>query len=413
MKKSKPILLVLSFLSWSFASLLLVARDRKQQPDLVIVMGTVLDPASMTSLPGVEVSWKSQKVTTDKAGHYQIELPAGVREISFSAAGRPAVKKVLIARQPGSHVRQDALLPNSPATPRKVLALDRGSRVGQHGKDLDSDVPADSTISLADEYGNHDQLLTLIVGKSRVHSPVWLNGSAIAFGKEGVVHDPENSKRLGVLQFQTDSARIQQIASELGVRFLSKSPQKDALAIAGDKDLYILGSLSNPASLQRIFSLDAHKGFLLSIAWATDDRIYFTVDDQIQLDDRHYLTRSRIASIKADGTDLKPDWAADPQYSYRYPMSAEGAEIIFCRFALDGKQQALWSRSLRTGKTRPVAEPALRLVYRDSSAGRLYYIYEQDLHLRDLKSGADWVIVNSVKEADYFHSTPRPPAPQE
>jgi hypothetical protein len=60
-----------------------------------------------------------------------------------------------------------------------------------------------------------------------------------------------------------------------------------------------------------------------------------------------------------------------------------------------------------------VAEPALRLVYRDSSAGRLYYIYEQDLHLRDLKSGADWVIVNSVKEADYFHSTPRPPAPQE
>ena len=68
-------------------------------------------------------------------------------------------------------------------TPRKVLALDRGSRVGQHGKDLDSDVSADSTISLADEYGNHDQLLTLNIGKTRVHSPVWLNATTIAFRK--------------------------------------------------------------------------------------------------------------------------------------------------------------------------------------------------------------------------------------
>ena len=86
----------------------------------------------------------------------------------------------------------------------------------------------------------------------------------------------------------------------------------------------------------------------------------------------------------------------------------EGAEIIFCRFALDGKQQTLWSRNIRTGKTKPIAEPALRAVHMDSSASRLYYMYQQDLHLRDLKSGADWVIVNSVKEADFLRSIPRP-----
>jgi hypothetical protein len=287
------------------------------------------------------------------------------------------------------------------------LALDRGSRVSQHGKDLDSDVHADSSISLADEYGNHDQLLSLNIGNTRVHSPVWLNTTTIAFGKEGVIHHPENSKLLGVFQFDTDSSRIQQITSEVGAHFLSKSPRKDALAIASQKDLYIMASLSNPASRRRIFGLDANKGFLLSIAWAPDDRIYFTVDDSVQLDDRHYLSRSRIASIKADGTDLKTDWASDPQFSYRYP-SAEGAEIMFCRFALDGTQQKLWSRNIRTGKTVPVAEPALRAVHVDSSASRLYYIYQQDLHLRDLKSGADWVIVNSVKEADYLRSKPRP-----
>ncbi len=406
MKQSKRILLILHILGWSFASLLFLALDRRQQPDLVIVSGTVLDPGSMTPLPGVEVAWKSQKVTSDKAGHYGIQLPAGVREISFAAPNRPPVRKVLIVRQPGSRVRQDVLLPNSPGTARKVLALDRGSRVGQHGKDLDSDVSADSTISLADEYGNHDQLLTLNIGKTRVHSPVWLNATTIAFGKEGVIHHPENSRLLGVFQFQTDSARVQQIASEVGAHFLSKSPQKDALVVADQKDLYIMDSLSNPASLRRIFGLGANKGFLLSIAWAPDDRIYFTVDDSIQVDERHYLSRSRIASMKTDGTDLKSDWASDPQYSYRYPANGEGLQIMFGRFALDGKQQTLWSRDIRTGKTTQVVEPGLRAVHMDSSASRLYYIYRQDLHLRDLKSGVDWVIVNSVKEADYLRSIP-------
>jgi hypothetical protein len=408
MKQSRRILLILHILGWSFASLLFLALDRRQQPDLVIIMGTVLDSGSMTPLPGVEVSWKSQKVSSDKAGHYEIQLPAGVREVSFSAPNRPSVRKVLIVRQPGSRVRQDVLLPNLQGAPFKVLALDRGSRVGSHGKDLDSDVSADSTISLADEYGNHDQLLTLNIGKTRVHSPVWLNATTIAFGKEGVIHHPENLRLLGVFQFQTDSARIQQVASEVGAHFLSKSPQRNALAIATQKDVYVMESLSNPASLRRIFGLDANKGFLLSIAWAADDRIYFTVDDSILLDDRHYLNRSRIASMKADGTDLKADWASDAQYSYRYPINGEGTEIIFSSFALDGKQQRLWSRDIRTGKTKQVAEPGLRAVHIDSRASRLYYIYQQDLHLRDLKSGADWVIVNSVKEADYLRSIPRP-----
>ena len=40
-----------------------------------------------------------------------------------------------------------------------MLALDRGSRVGKHGTDLASDVAADSSISLADELGNQDQIL--------------------------------------------------------------------------------------------------------------------------------------------------------------------------------------------------------------------------------------------------------------
>ena len=90
------------------------------------------------------------------------------------------------------------MLSRWPGATKKALAMDRGSRVGQHGKDLDSDISADSPISLADEYGNQDQFLTPNVGKNRVHSPVWLNSMAIAYGKEGALHNPENSRLLGV-----------------------------------------------------------------------------------------------------------------------------------------------------------------------------------------------------------------------
>jgi hypothetical protein len=309
MKQSARILLVLLALVCGFASLRLPAWDRRRHPDMVVITGTVLDAGSMTPLPGVEVSWRSQRAASDNIGRYEIELPVGVREIAFSRPDRPRVRKVLIVRQSGSPVRQDVLLPVSRGTPQEVLALDRGSRVGRLGKDLDSDISADSTISLADEYGNDDQLLTLNIGKSRVHSPVWLNAATLAFGEEGLIQG--DSRLPGVFQFQIDSKRIRQIAFGIDVNFLSKSPWKDMLAIADQKDLYVMDSLSNPASLRRVFGLDNNKGFLLSIAWAPDDRIYLTIDDPVQLDDRHYLSRSMIASVKADGTDFKPDWAFD------------------------------------------------------------------------------------------------------
>ena len=42
MKQSRRILLILHILGWTFTSLLFLALDRRQKPDLVIVTGTVL-----------------------------------------------------------------------------------------------------------------------------------------------------------------------------------------------------------------------------------------------------------------------------------------------------------------------------------------------------------------------------------
>ncbi len=399
MKRTKRILRVFLVLGLSFAGLLILGLGRDHQPETVTVMGAVLDPGLGQPLPGAEVSWRSQRVITDRTGHYEIKLPAGIREISVSSNHRSPVKKLLIVRPGETSLIQDVLLPASTQATRKVLALDRGS---PESKDFKSDVPAGSTISLADAYGNYDQLLLLDTAKCRVHSPVWVNATTIAFGREGLVHHAEHSSQLGVFEYETGSARTQEIASHIGAKFLSKAPQKDALAVATSKELYVVSSFSNGVSPRRIFSLDPNHGFILSVAWGSDDRIYFTVDDSVPLDDRHYLTRSRIASIRPDGTDLESNWAAQPEYSFRYPTSADNREILFCRFTLDGKQQTLWSRNLATGNATPLMEPALRAVYLDSSAKRLYYIYRHALHLRDLKSGSDWQIVNSVEEADYL-----------
>ena len=78
--------------------------------------------------------------------------------------------------------------------------------------------------------------------------------------------------------------------------------------------------------------------------------------------------------------------------------------MLFGRFVLNGSGQALWRRDIRTGESRVVTEPALRAVALDAAAGRLYYIYQKDLHLKNLKTGADWTIVNSAVEAGYLQT---------
>lgn len=399
MKRTKHTFRVFPFLGLSFGSLLMLGWGHGHERDTTLVTGTVVDSDSARPLPGVGVSWRSQQVTTDRTGHYEIRVPVGIRTISVSRAHRPSLKKSLIIQEVGTPLIQDVLLPGSPRELRKVLVLNRGARAG---RDLSSDVPATSTISLADAYGNQDEFIALNSGKYGIHSPIWLNATTIAFAKGGMAHDSSHSNQLGVFQYQASSAKIQQVTTDLGAKFLSKAPQKEALAIATDKGVYILDTISKRASPRRVFKLDPEKGFLLSVAWAFDDRIYFTVDDSIPLDDRHYLTRSRIASIRPDGEDLNATSAAEPNYSFRYPTSMNSGEILFSRFALDGKQQTLWSRSLTTGQNTFLMEPVLRAVYLDTAGNRLYYIYRHALHLRDLRTGADWVIVNSVEEADYL-----------
>src|ERR1044071_5584992 len=90
----------LQVLCWFAMSLLLMGPGRRQQPGMAVITGTAVDPGSMMPLPQVTVSWKSRSVTSDRSGRFEIDLPAGIRQLSFSAPGRPVVTKVVIIRQP-------------------------------------------------------------------------------------------------------------------------------------------------------------------------------------------------------------------------------------------------------------------------------------------------------------------------
>src|SRR5688572_22547880 len=93
-------------------SMALFLSGQRNDPRLVSVVGRVYDPASMRALPGVEVSWKATKVRSDTAGRYQIKVLNGVRELSFSAPGRPTVRKALVIRRPDQAITLDVLLAN-------------------------------------------------------------------------------------------------------------------------------------------------------------------------------------------------------------------------------------------------------------------------------------------------------------
>ncbi|MBV9503882.1 MAG: hypothetical protein JO323_02640 [Acidobacteriia bacterium] len=104
MRKSNYRYWTLQVLVLGTANLLLLALTRipQPEPETVTVKGTAVDAGSMTPLRGVEVAWKSRKVISDIRGRYEIQLPAGTREVSFKAPNRPVIKKLLILKQGGT-----------------------------------------------------------------------------------------------------------------------------------------------------------------------------------------------------------------------------------------------------------------------------------------------------------------------
>jgi hypothetical protein len=372
---------------------------RKPTP-LVPVSGKIYDVATRKPLTGVTVWRKEAKVYSDKNGAYSIQVPSGIRELTFRFAGRPDIRKSIISRTPAAPVRLDVLFPASPQN--ASLLTERSPGATREGKELQSDYPADSMLALSDAWGNDTRFLKLGLADMRAHSPVFRGPDEILFGVEGVVHRKDARKALGLFATNPRTQSIKQVAGGEPLLFADVLSVTHSVVAATGHSILIY---DNPGGLLKNIHEEPRGSFILSVSWGPDGRIYFTVDEPVRLTATHSATRSRIASMKPDSTELKADWAAAPQYSFRYPI-ATGNQILYSRMKLDGTEQSLW---IRSPEPRLILKDALRAVHYDAATGTIYYIFRRDLHFRDLKTGFDAIIQNSV---DCGSVTPAPGRPE-
>jgi hypothetical protein len=388
-------LALLLLLAGSFA----IARSKTEEPGQV--SGKIYDAASRKPLVGVEVVWKDSKTYSDKDGLYRLAVPIGVRKLVFHFGNRPEVDKSLVIRESAQTVTLDVLVPPvSDSANSYALVADRGLKLTPDGKALKSEFSGDSMICTGDERGNNDRFLQLDLGGLKAHSPVWTDGGrALLYGKEGVAPRKQDVALMGVYRYDVALRKSRQIASGQPIHFVDVSATTNTVVAATDHAVFVVNAATG--ELRKVVQEPAATSFLLSIAWGPDGRIYFAVDESVPIDAQHSYTRSRIASVMPDGSGLQPAWAADPQYSFRYPISS-GNDLLYSRFTLDGKEQTLWSRPSDAVEAKQILANVLRAVSYDPAANILYYLYRNDLHFRDLKSNFDVTLLNSVESACLF-----------
>lgn len=371
-------------------------------PNRVRLEGRVFNGVTWRPVSGATVSWGKVQARTDAAGVYSLAVPAGVRRIAATGPGTGKAEKIVYLRPPAERVRLDFLLPAQARVEPAVLALDRGLPITAGGKDLKRDLAGAGALTVADAFGNGDRPVQLGPGGAHAHAPVWLErGRSILWGLAALAKDKKSLGPLGVYRHDLDSGKSRQIAGGVGIRFLALSPDGKQVAAADYRSVFVSPTQpSQPGPLQSIFSLGTAPGSVLSVAWGVDGRIYFTVDDQVPLDASRSFSRSRIASIRPDGSDYQAGWQAAPDASFRYPFFMADGAAIFTKFSLDGSDQTLWRISPPGPGAVKIHAPALRAAGTDAAQGRLYYIYQNSLHLRVIESGADFIIAQSVEQAD-------------
>ncbi len=347
------------------------------------VSGRIYDAVTLQPLAGVQVRWKNAAVVSDSSGFYIIRLAPGTREISYQIQGRPAVRKIAGA-QNSENIRLDVLLPS------KEDPVHSNHIVLQHPvliRKLQSDFPGEANVTVSDELGNDQRFLLM---NTIAQCPVWADNQNVVFGVDGVVHR-KDLQSLGVYRQDIQTGKQTAVATGAGIRFVDVS--KGSVVAASYRELFVVES----SRLKKIF--DAVKGSILSVAWGSDNRIYFTINDEIPVDATHSNTKSRIASMNPDGTELTGEWAADKTYSYRYPAISE-TRFFFSRFSLDGREQSIWKKNTGAADSTMVLDQALRFVGYTAQHARLYYLYKNDLHLKDFKSGLDMILIHSVLHAN-------------
>jgi hypothetical protein len=276
--------------------------------------------------------------------------------------------------------------------------------VDQVARPVRREAGEEQMVSITDDLGNDDRALTLGYRGHSARTPIWSPAAdAIYFGVYGfAVHSDEAKKIEGVFRYDMATGQVRQLwvadhgTWVDGVWSLALSPDGNSMVAAGQSIAYLVEDLLGPSPRHRIV-LD-HKtaagrplGGLQGVAWAPSAFFYLELEDR----DDPRIPRGRIARVRPDNLQIEPKF-----------IESEPGELVRCPLPLaDGRVMLGHTAgpSIMVADAAGVVSDLGILGYcpvaLDPAANVLFYLDRHNLHRRNLTTGTDLVIVQSVESA--------------
>jgi hypothetical protein len=374
-------------------ALLVTACAGCSQPQVhARVVGLVVEAATERPLTGVAVTSHGMTATTDSDGRYELDVTVGVRELTFVLLDGRQLRKFVIPRD-ASDVRLDVLVPAVGASRTPELLLQRRYPSDKDSNDLSFDAGNQFLLSATDAFGNDDHFFTPPWNNyQRPDSPVWSpTGDAIYFSdRTGVNHGDELPLR-GLQRFEPATGTL--------THMWFKAHQTDCIAVAPDGQALVASNgnaylfrepLVRSNKVSDIYAPTSQEGASVSfVAWGPSANLY------VGLWDTGGLPNGRVHHhIERFSTDLTSHETFLDDADRPLPL-ADGALIYW-----HGGDR-IFDPGLRLrevdGTTRDLmpGDWIFPIAF-DRAANAVTYLLEQQLHRRNLTTGLDLVIVQSV-----------------
>ncbi len=273
------------------------------------------------------------------------------------------------------------------------MILQRGYPWDAQSQTLPRDGGNQTLISSTDAFGNDESFFMPPVASDSIESPVWSpTANALYFSdKQGVTHGSDLPHR-GLKRFEPTTGRVTELwFQEDPPDCVAISPDGSGL-VATNGALHLYDGLLGPSVGHRQISSPAGTGSVPSatrVAWGPSRDIlvgFFELLDPATAKVKYHLER-----YAPDGTRTDAHFIDDADR----PVALGDGAVVYWHGGNDIAEPAVRLRE-PDGSTRDLMAGDVYPVSYDRSRNALTYRLEADLHWRDLTSGLDLVIVQSM-----------------
>lgn len=375
----------------------------------ITVYGTIYDARSLLPLSNVEVKGAKETAKSNLQGQYSIELPVGVRKLSFALGEYQSVYKVVIADSEHSKVLLDVYLPpKGMKIEERVILVMRNKGFDSMGNKMSTDFPVRANIWLLDELGNNDLPVPVEPDWADERCPRWSpDHQFIAFCRNVTGNSASSRKARGLFLIKIPEKTIRKISPDIFVEYLDWSPDGKKIVAANQKEIFIFNNLQKITPTYKTIYTCAHthpSPSIWSIHWVKNEWIYFTLLESIPIkgERNRFVPKRKIMAIKSDGTSLH-DWMSDSVFSFGYPFATpDGQKIFYGRFG-EGNDffPSLWSANSDGTQKKRILEHGAVTVGISDDGRKLRYIYHglKEINLENIEK--ERLIAVSVEDADF------------